>query len=759
MMKQNKQWFLKLTITFVVFAFTISIYAQQSKVDSIIHLLEKSNTKKGIDGAIFLSATTLLGETKLDDTSIRQIENTSNMLRNIQNGYWSYGVKYTILSNLIKTDKDKAISYGTYHFLILDKSKTPNHLSIRSGFLKLLRLPYRNSNKLKEGFEFFSKKLKEYKQKNDSIGMADCYYVLGGFYITTGLIDQAIYNMKKSLTYMDTLSQNDTGFGEFDRPNGRSAWINNNTVPGSYYVQKGNYNESIKYLTLSFKKLSSTSKSNNLSISFTSTQIARAKLLSGQLKVVPHFLDISIRAAINEKNYDVVVDALQTKVLYEIKMGDLVKAEVNLEKCYQLIEENKLAVLGTGGTNAPDYYLALIRIKQNRTYEAIALLKKDLSRIKNIRLDVLKDYRLLGDLYDKVGDDKKAKEIYQSFISLQDSLVADQSQYRMASFETEQQMNEKELSITKLQSENKLSALINNFSIGIAALLLILAVGVYSRFRFKQKANRVLEQTLSNLKTTQTQLIQSEKMASLGELTAGIAHEIQNPLNFVNNFSEVSMELIVEMEEELAKGDITEAIVIANDVKQNLEKINYHGKRADSIVKGMLQHSRSGNTVKEPININALADEYLRLAYHGLRAKDKSFNADLVTNFDETLPKINVLPQDIGRVLLNLFTNAFYATHQKQKLGDNTYKPKVEIATSIQNNSLEIKVKDNGMGIPDAIKDKILQPFFTTKPTGEGTGLGLSLSYDIVVKGHGGTILIDSKEKEYTVFTLQLPIN
>ena len=266
-----------------------------------------------------------------------------------------------------------------------------------------------------------------------------------------------------------------------------------------------------------------------------------------------------------------------------------------------------------------------------------------------------------------------------------------------------------------------------------------------------------LQKTLDELKTTQAQLIQSEKMASLGELTAGIAHEIQNPLNFVNNFSEVSSELLDEMNEEIVKGDFEEVKNIASDIKKNLEEINHHGKRADSIVKGMLQHSRTGSTIKEATDINKLADEYLRLAYHGLRAKDKSFNADLITDFDENLPKIKVLAQEIGRVLLNLFTNAFYATHQKQKKSEEGYKPMVSVKTALKANGIEITVKDNGIGIPVAIKDKIMQPFFTTKPSGEGTGLGLSLSYDIVVKGHDGTITIDSKENEYTVFTIMLP--
>jgi len=270
----------------------------------------------------------------------------------------------------------------------------------------------------------------------------------------------------------------------------------------------------------------------------------------------------------------------------------------------------------------------------------------------------------------------------------------------------------------------------------------------------KQRA----EDTLTDLRAAQKQLVQSEKMASLGELTAGIAHEIQNPLNFVNNFSEVSAELIDEMAEELDKGDIEEVKAIAGDIRDNLEKIRHHGKRADGIVKGMLQHSRTSSGQKEATDLNTLTDEYLRLSYHGLRAKDKSFNAELVTNFEKSLPKVSVVPQDIGRVILNLINNAFYATQQKQKTAGADYKPTVEVKTQVSGDHVLISVKDNGVGIPDNIKDKILQPFFTTKPTGEGTGLGLSLSYDIVVKSHGGNILINSTEGQGSEFIINLPL-
>jgi signal transduction histidine kinase len=273
-----------------------------------------------------------------------------------------------------------------------------------------------------------------------------------------------------------------------------------------------------------------------------------------------------------------------------------------------------------------------------------------------------------------------------------------------------------------------------------------------------------LQESLETLKATQAQLVQSEKMASLGELTAGIAHEIQNPLNFVNNFSDLNKEMIDELQTELKTGNTEEAIAISNDIKENEQKINHHGKRADAIVKGMLQHSRASTGKKEPTDINALADEYLRLSYHGLRAKDKDFNADFKTSFDETLDKIEVVPQDIGRVLLNLYNNAFYAVNEKKKaptLKGENYERTVwvttkRISTPSGAGGLEISVKDNGPGIPQKVVDKIFQPFFTTKPTGQGTGLGLSLSYDII-KAHGGELKVETKEGEGAEFIIQLP--
>jgi signal transduction histidine kinase len=276
-----------------------------------------------------------------------------------------------------------------------------------------------------------------------------------------------------------------------------------------------------------------------------------------------------------------------------------------------------------------------------------------------------------------------------------------------------------------------------------------------SRVRELAQAKEI-EKAYTELKATQAQLIQSEKMASLGELTAGIAHEIQNPLNFVNNFSEVNKELIFEMREEIKKGNIEEVAAIANDIEENEAKINQHGKRADAIVKGMLQHSRTSTGKKEPTDINALADEYLRLSYHGFRAKDKTFNAKLETHFDESVDKLELVPQDIGRVLLNILNNAFFSIGEKKKQLSESFEPALSVATKRHAGQVEIVVKDNGLGISKNILDKIYQPFFTTKATGQGTGLGLSLSYDII-KAHQGELKVETREGEYAEFTIILP--
>jgi two-component system, NtrC family, sensor kinase len=409
--------------------------------------------------------------------------------------------------------------------------------------------------------------------------------------------------------------------------------------------------------------------------------------------------------------------------------------------------------------------------KLGKSDSVIAYAKKGFEEAKMDRNpdQVQRATTLLTDQYKLKGDFKNAFYFQQVTQAAKDSLFSQQKTLQVQNLAYNEEQRKQEAHAAEIAYQNRVRFYMLLGVIGVFVLIAAILLFANSQRKkanvlLKQQNDQIeaqrkdLEKTIADLRNTQRQLIQSEKMASLGELTAGIAHEIQNPLNFVNNFSEVNMELIEEMELEFNKGEVGEMRPLISDIKANQQKISQHGKRADFIVKGMLQHSRASTGEKQVTNINILADEFFKLSFHGLRAKDKSFNAEMVTHFDPQLPNVNIVQQDIGRVLLNLFNNAFYAVNQKAKSAAAGYKPEVSVSTSTENKNVVIKVKDNGNGIPDAIKDKIMQPFFTTKPTGEGTGLGLSLSYDII-KGHGGSININSKEGEGSEFIIQLPIN
>jgi signal transduction histidine kinase len=367
---------------------------------------------------------------------------------------------------------------------------------------------------------------------------------------------------------------------------------------------------------------------------------------------------------------------------------------------------------------------------------------------------------LLSSIYED-KDSQKALEYSRFAIAYKDSLDNLRMTTALDAFvDFDEQERQYEIDAAKTEFRNRLR--MNTF-LGSTFTLIVIAIFLFRNNRQKQKAQQKIERAYDQLKTTQTQLIQSEKMASLGELTAGIAHEIQNPLNFVNNFSEVSDELISELKAERSKVKVERDEYledgIIRDVGQNLQKIKHHGQRASEIVKSMLQHSRTNTSEKESTDINTLCDEYLRLAYHGFRAKDKAFNAEFKTELDPNLPKIEVVPQDIGRVLLNLINNAFQAVSIKaSEKVDSHYKPLVTVLTERLGGHIEIRIIDNGPGISEAIIDKIFQPFFTTKPTGLGTGLGLSLSYDII-RAHGGDIKVESSQGIGTQFKIYIPVN
>jgi len=377
---------------------------------------------------------------------------------------------------------------------------------------------------------------------------------------------------------------------------------------------------------------------------------------------------------------------------------------------------------------------------------------------------------LIASFYDQLGKSDSSIVYLKLAKTLSDSLSVEERKSLLAFQDVvvDEQAKLENLEKEKIETREKLKVYLLLTGIIVFVVIVLL---LYRNNRARKKANEILhqrnekiEKTFHQLRSTQAQLIQSEKMASLGELTAGIAHEIQNPLNFVNNFSEVNSELIEEQKKELERGNLSEAKILANEIAENEKKITHHGKRADGIVKSMLQHSQKSSDQKELRDINALCDEYARLAYHGFKAKDQSFNATIKTDLDPDLPQMRVIPQDIGRVLFNLVNNALYAVsgvEQPEVVVSTKYSPSADarpdvLVGQVGNGVVEIRVSDNGPGIPDSIKDKIFQPFFTTKPTGQGTGLGLSLAYDIV-KAHGGEIKLRSSEGE-TEFNIYLPI-
>jgi signal transduction histidine kinase len=408
------------------------------------------------------------------------------------------------------------------------------------------------------------------------------------------------------------------------------------------------------------------------------------------------------------------------------------------------------------------YNLGNVYTKLNRLQEARNSFETSLQIAKetHYKREIKNIYLGLSKIDSLQGSYKLAYEHYQKHILYRDSLGDENNSKALVELKLQHDFDKKDAAAKteriKKDAEVKRTRNLQYTAIGA---FLVIAVFLFWNNRQKQKSKIKIKKAYDDLKGTQQQLVQSEKMASLGELTAGIAHEIQNPLNFVNNFSEVNRELIEELEGERSKANDERNEQAENEllknIKDNEEKISHHGKRADAIVKGMLQHSQKSAGQKEPTDINALADEYLRLSYHGLRAKDKSFNAKFETHFDDSIGKINVIPQDIGRVVLNLINNAFYAVDEKMKSGVESYEPTVSVSTKKEKDKVEIKVRDNGNGIPQKVLDKIFQPFFTTKPTGQGTGLGLSLSYDIV-KAHGGELKVDTKEGEYAEFIVTL---
>jgi two-component system NtrC family sensor kinase len=549
------------------------------------------------------------------------------------------------------------------------------------------------------------KSLNLYKDLKDHEKMISSYTQLAVLYRDAGDYGQALkYGMlAKNLFESSIVSQELVGLRPF-------------TTIGSIYLFTNHIDSASFYVTKAYE-----------------LEKAKSKQVSG------YTLDMLGLIEAKKKHYQQALDYYHSVIPIAIENKnyfDIVYTYFYIAKLYQ----------ETGNIDSSIWYAKEIQSKsvfsifQQGVLEALTILAQDY-KLKNKNDSAIKYLELSIALNDSLFNKEKTRAIQN------------------LTFNEQLQQQEIEAAKVKYQNQVRMYAMLASLIV-----FLLIAFILWRNNRRKQKVNILLQRqkeeiqnTLQELKSTQAQLIQQEKMASLGELTGGIAHEIQNPLNFVNNFSEVNKELIVEMKQEIKNRNFEEVNFIANDIEANEEKINHHGKRADAIVKGMLQHSRSSTGQKEPTDINALADEYLRLAYHGLRAKDKLFNPTMKTDFDKSIGNINIIPQDIGRVLLNLYNNAFYAASEKKKQIGDGYEPTVSLSTKKIGDKVQIKVADNGNGIPQKVIDKIFQPFFTTKPTGQGTGLGLSLSYDII-KAHGGEIKVETKEGGGSELIVQLPI-
>jgi two-component system NtrC family sensor kinase len=688
------------------------------------------------------------------------------------------------LKNVLLTQKEDTSKVNTLHELgfqygfvgdfekSLDCAKKALVLSEKLGYKKgelkaylyLIDINQRGLGNQQEAMQYCKKGIELSEKYQDDNNLAS-------FYLQMSYINSNLYNSPEALNYSFKALKI---FESSDDKINLSETYNSIAI---LYRNEKKYSEALNYFKLCLKLKESLGTDELWAVARTHNNIGKIYLLQNKIELALQStlkgLNIFKKLADKAPNWGLPYTYNCMASIYEAKADSLVQKQdkISAEKEYKNAldfflksqETWESIRSGTGGS----FYVSIgnIYLKLKQYQSARINLSKAIIFSKNNKgnLEGNKDTYLYKSKLDSIeGKWKDAYYHYKLYTVLRDSFENTEKVKANTAQLMQFEFDKKE-ALAKAQQEKKDLEHKRTRNLQYAALagLILIVSGLFYNNHQKQKAKTEIEKAYSQLQSTQAQLIQKEKLASLGELTAGIAHEIQNPLNFVNNFSELSLDLVKDLKEEIEKPDIDKEYVgeLFDDLSQNQSKINHHGKRASSIVKGMLEHSRASTGDRVPTDLNKLADEYLRLSYHGMRAKDGSFNADYVLIADENLPLINVVSQDIGRVLLNLINNAFWAVGQRAKGLEHGghYVPKVMVSTKMVNNQIIIKVSDNGAGIPADILPKIFQPFFTTKPTGEGTGLGLSLSYDIVTKGHGGTIEVESVEGEKTTFVVKLP--
>ena len=612
---------------------------------------------------------------------------------------------------------------------------------------------------------YYESKLARYRQRGDSVSVAACLSALGGYHKARGDYNQAIgYFLRASRLWTHVR---------------RDGYYSTLSTVGICYAGWGNNYKALHYLQ---QALGPAGRPHAGAYLYTNLTLVYLRLRNYPAALRAADQALSVATGDRPSTAPEYALALVTKSRALLAMGRVNETGPLLRRAQALAEEASLPLAGDAGDFELDatwarYHTARREAAQAETAWLAAYRKARQGRNNTLRLAYLGE---LARFYQGRAQAGPAAQYALAAVDLADTLRSAQGAMQVAQFETEQADLAQTARIQRLRRSQVQEAARARRQRGVlgAVLAALALIGgcsflLWRSNRRQQRANTLLQQqkaeiqaqrdqtaqALTELRATQAQLIQKEKMASLGELTAGIAHEIQNPLNFVNNFSEVSTELMAELQDAHAAGDAAEVAALAGDVTQNLGKITEHGKRAAAIVKGMLEHSRASTGERAPTDLNALADEYLRLAYQGLRAKDNTFHAALTTDFASELPLVEAVGADVGRVLLNLLGNAFYAVRQRQQTGEADYAPTVRVQTQQVGQQVEIRVTDNGTGMPAAVQAKIFQPFFTTKPTGEGTGLGLSLAHDIIIQGHGGSLTVKSQQGQGTTFSVALPLN
>jgi signal transduction histidine kinase len=643
------------------------------------------------------------------------------------------------------------------------RKPVPTLLTFTRGLYNVL-------NKQEDRLAYYQAKLVFYQQRGAKENMAACHHGLGGYYVYRGDYNQAISHYLRAADL----------FQRFDH----FWYLNELKVIGNYYARWGNQAKAIQYLRASLSAAGSKGSTHGDNYVYRSL---------GSLYFQQRNYGLAMQYA-NQALTNPAADS--TEVITDKALGLVLKSQVLLAQhqvpeagrvlaaAQHLADSLKLTLnIGGAGDFEVDAIWARYHTARGDADRAEAAWRTAYRKAVEVQSTPLRlaYLRELATHYQQRGQPGPAATYALAAVGLADTLDAAQSAFHVAQYEVERADRAQTARIAGMQQAQaaeearaRRQRYVLWAVLGGAALLVALAAVLYYAFRRSERLKQLvthqkqdmqaqrdqLDASLQRLRTTQAQLIQKEKMASLGELTAGIAHEIQNPLNFVNNFSEVSSELLTELADEQARParDAGLEAELVGDLRQNMMKITQHGRRAAGIVKGMLEHSSSSTGERQPTNLNRLCDEYLRLAYQGLRAKDKSFNAALHTDFLADLPPVTLAGADVGRVLLNLFTNAFYAVRQRQLTGEPGYQPQVGVRTLVLNQQVQIQVTDNGTGMSAAVQAKIFQPFFTTKPTGEGTGLGLSLSHDIIAQGHGGSLNVESHEGQGTTFSVALPL-